>query len=240
MATRRTRGSKAKAASSSEGAAKPASGRKTRTRPSAKKGGGLGKVKAAAGSTPPDNTDNIEATVPSGLAGAYVNSKLHEQKLRTAGLSEPRDFEGEVPELPGDIAAVDHDELSNLIMRFQNALSTATWQASKAYIASDIYEEIADYLENRAILGSTETNDAKRRADAKTDDLVLAWRGRQKEAYHDYVRFRDYARTIEGKVKVVSRVGGFKGEDDDASDRSARRTAGKKPAVGRGRRRTKD
>jgi hypothetical protein len=184
-----------------------------------------------------DSTDDdIRDLVPKGLAGAYVSSKLHEKKVREAGLTPPGDFKGEMPELPDDIDAVDHSVLSNLIMSFQNALSTATWQASMRYIEHDIYEEIAEYLENRALLSSTESNDTKRKADAKTDDKVVRFSSLSKEAYRDYVRFRDLGKTIEGKIKVLSRVGGFKDDENDASDRNA------KPKMSRGasRRRSRD
>lgn len=191
---------------------------------------------------PPDKRDDeIADLVPKGLAGAFVQSKLHEQKLREAGLREPTDpFEGDMPDLPDDIGAVDHDELSQLMLDMQRAYSTAAWRASKAYIANDVLEEIADYLENRALLESEQSNDAKRRAEARTDETVVNFRGKQKEAYYDYVRFRDLARTIEGKVKVLSRVGGFKDDDNDASDRSARQKESKGTARGSSRRRSRD
>jgi hypothetical protein len=64
---------------------------------------------------------------------------------------------------------------------------------------------------------------------------VLAFRGLHKESYHDYVSFRDLARTIEGKVKVLSRVGGFKDDENEASDRSAK----SKGSIGAARRRAK-
>lgn len=170
-----------------------------------------------------DKTDDLDGLVPSGLRGAFVHSKLHEKTIREAGLAEPTDpFEGDMPDLPDDIGAVDHDQLSQLMLDFQRAYSTAQWRASKAYIASDIYDEIADYLENRAVLDSDQSNDSKRKAEARTDNRVVAFRSKQKESYYDYVRFRDLGRTIEGKVKVLSRVGGFKDDDDSASDRSAR------------------
>lgn len=190
--------------------------------------------------TTTDTDDDVSSLVPRGLAGAFVNSKLHEKKLRQAGLSPPSDFEEEMPELPADIDAVDHSELSNLILSFQRALSTSTWQASMAYIAADIYGEIAEYLENRALLESQQSNDSKRRAEAKTDDTVVGFFGMQKESYHNYVRFRDLAKTIEGKVKVLSRVGGFKDDDNDASDRGAQPKASRGAGRGSSRRRTRE
>lgn len=178
-----------------------------------------------------DIDDDVSSLVPKGLAGAFVSSKLHEKKLRQAGLTPPADFDEEMPELPADIDAVDHSQLSNIILSFQRALSTSTWQASMAYIAADIFGEIAEYLENRALIESEQSNDTKRRAEAKTDDTVVAFLGKQKEAYYNYVRFRDLAKTIEGKVKVLSRVGGFKDDDNEASDRGAQ----PKPSRGAGR-----
>jgi len=184
----------------------------------------MGRVRKAASSSSSskrqDKTDDIDINelVPEGLHGAFVHSKLHEKNVRQAGLTPPSDFEGDMPELPEDIDAVDHSELSNLMIQFQNALSTCTWQAAMGYIEADIYEEIAEYLENKAILRTTQSNDAKRKAEARTDDTVVAFRGEQKKAYHRYVRYRDLGKTIEGKIKVISRVGGFKEDEHDASD----------------------
>jgi len=199
-----------------------------------------GRVRKFGSSSSSAKSDDIESLIPRGLAGAFVNSKLHEKKLREAGLSAPDEFEGEMPELPDDIDKTDHSELSNMILAFQSALSTATWQAAKAYIAHDIYDEIGEYLENRALLGSDQSNDAKRKAEAKTDDDVVRFRGLAKESYHDYVRFRDLAKTIEGKVKVLSRVGGFKDDDNDASDRTSGSKASKGASRGSARRRTRE
>lgn len=185
-------------------------------------------------------TDDIDSLVPKGLSGAFVKSKLREETVRKAGLKEPSDFEGEMPELPDDIDAVDHSDLSNLLLGFQSALATATWQASKAYIESDIAEEVYEYLRNNALLETNQSNDLKRRAEAENDDLVVTWKGRQKSAYHDYVSFRDLARTIEGKIKVLSRVGGFKDDENDGSDRTARSKQSKGAARGSARRRIRE
>lgn len=194
-----------------------------------KRGSAARPASSASPDRKPDTSDDLdESMVPRGLSKAFVSSKLNEKKLRQAGLTPPSDFQGDMPELPSDIDAVDHSQLSNTIMAFQNALSTATWKASMAYIANDIYTEIAEYLENKALLSSEQSNDSKRRAEAKTDDDVLMWVGEAKAAYHDYVRFRDFARTIEGKIKVLSRVGGFKDDDNEASDRTTRPKIGKR------------
>src|SRR4051794_15686420 len=144
-----------------------AEGTTRRRRRSSKSGSASKRVRSSASAKSDDKsgkTDDIHSHVPAGLAGAFVESKLHEKKLREAGLEPPADFEGDMPELPEDIDAVDHSELSNLMLRFQNALATSTWQAAMAYIANDIYEEITEYLENRSILHSDQSNDAKRRA----------------------------------------------------------------------------
>lgn len=182
-----------------------------------------------------DDTD-IEELVPHGLRGAFVQSKLHEKNVRQAGLEPPTDFEGEMPELPEDIDAVDHSQLSNLMMSFQNALSTATWQAAMHYIEADIFEEIYEYLENKVILDSEQSNESKRKAEARTDDTVVAFRSEQKKAYHQYVRYRDLAKTIDGKIKVVSRVGGFKEDENEGGDMSAR----SKPRISTRRRKRED
>jgi hypothetical protein len=189
--------------------------------PAPKKGRAKKSSKKAKSTGERDYSDEeVQAMVPSGLAHAFVSSVLHEEALRKAGLEPPSDFEGDMPQLPEDIASVDHSELSNLMLEFQNALATATWQASMAYIEADISEEIAEYLENRGLLESDESTETKRKAEAKTDERVVFFRGRRANSYHNYVRFRDVARTIEGKIKVISRVGGFVGDEHEASDRT--------------------
>jgi hypothetical protein len=104
------------------------------------------------------------------------------------------------------------------------------------YIDADVYEEIADYLENLAIMESDESNDTKRKADAKTDERVVVLRSKQKTAYRSYVRFRDLANTIQGKIKVVSRVGGFKSDDEDGESVSALKKSTRGTSRGAGKR----
>ena len=164
------------------------------------------------GSPEPD----LKELVPEGLTAAFVKAKLHDKALAVAGLGEPADWEGDMPELPSDIAQLDHHQMSSLLGDLANAMSTALWQASRNYIEADILDEIAEYLEDVALLDSDESNESKRKADARTDEAVVAFRGMQKIAYHNYVRFRDLARTIELKWRTVSRVGGFVGDEAEA------------------------
>jgi hypothetical protein len=172
--------------------------------------------------------DEIKKMLPSSLSRAFVESKLHEKHVKQAGLTPPGDYEPDMPQLPEDVGSTTHDELSNLLLQHQSALSTASWRASMFYIEADMMEEIADYLEARAILASDESNDAKRRADAKTDERVVFFRAKQKAAYHDYVRFRDLASDLKGRVAVISRVGGFKDEDEGGSDARVQRAGSSK------------
>src|SRR4051812_19698033 len=78
--------------------------------------------------------EELLALVPGGLATAFVNARLHDKALSLAGLGAPSDWDGEMPELPDDIATEDHDSLSNLLGQFASCLSTSTWHATKAYI----------------------------------------------------------------------------------------------------------
>ena len=157
--------------------------------------------------------DQLKALIPAGLAASFVKSKLHDKSIAVAGLGGPNGWNGDMPEIPQDMAAVDHDEMANLLGGFANALSTALWNASKFYIEADAYDEIAEYLEDIALLDADESNESKRKAQARTDERVVAARALQKTSYHNYVRFRDLARTIEHKWRTVSRVGGFLGDE---------------------------
>lgn len=177
-------------------------------KPLAQKAGGSG--------VPTD--DDLKALVPKGMAATFVKSKLHDKSLAVAGLGEPSDWDGDMPELPNDIAGTDHGTLSNLLAQFTNAMSSSLWAASKAYIEADAYEEIAEYLRNQALLHSNESNDTKRRADAETDDSYVAARAMQKARYHDYVRHRDLSDTLRKRAAVVSRVGGFVGDEADIEE----------------------
>jgi hypothetical protein len=176
--------------------------------------------------------DDLKQLVPDGLARSFVNSKLHDKALALAGLGEPGEWEGEMPELPNDIAGVDHDELSNLHAQFVNAYSTAIWFASRYYVEADAYEAIADYLTDRAVLQTDQSNEQKRRAEAHTDDGVVAARAMHRDAYHNYVRFRDIAGTLDRKAKAVSRIGGFIGDEADNEERSALKSSTRGRAAG--------
>jgi len=101
---------------------------------------------------PAISEDELLALVPGGLATAFVNARMHDRALALAGLGEPSDWDGEMPELPEDIAQEDHDSLSRLLGKFASVLSTATWHAAKAYIQHGFYKQVADYLEDVAIL----------------------------------------------------------------------------------------
>jgi hypothetical protein len=167
--------------------------------------------------------DDVRAMLPVGLGRVFTKSKLDyaEKTIAEFGLASPGAYEGDMPELPSDIASVDHADLSNLLMEFQKALSTARWQQSSSYIWANTYEEIADYCENVVLLNTDESNDTKRKAAARTDDKVVFFRAKQKENYNEYVRWRDLANTIDGKVKVVSRIGGFVSDEEEATERKA-------------------
>lgn len=123
----------------------------------------------------PDD-DAIKAMLPKGIARAFVNSKLHEQRVRASGLTPPDDYEGDMPKLPEDVGSMSHDELSQLLIDFQSALSTATWQASQAYIRADIMDDIADYLSDNVVLKSDQSNEQKRKAEANIDERVSTLR----------------------------------------------------------------
>jgi hypothetical protein len=179
---------------------------------------------------------DLRKLVPTGLEHAFVASKLHDKSIAIAGLGEPGDWDGEMPEIPNDIATADHAEMSELLGQFANAMSTALWHASKNYIEADMLDEIAEYLEDIAMLETEQTNEAKRKAEARTDERVLIVRGQQKRAYHNYVRFRDLARTIELKWRTVSRIGGFIGDEAESESASAlkRSTRGKSAGNSKG------
>lgn len=179
---------------------------------------------------------DLRELVPAGIEAAFVKSKLHDKSLGIAGLGAPADWAGDMPEIPSDIGTIDHAQMSNLLGDLANALSTALWQASKAYIEADAYGEIVEYLEDIAMLDSDQSNEAKRKAQARTDERVLAAKGLERTAYHNYVRFRDLARTIEHKWRTVSRVGGFVGDEAEGEAASAikRSTRGRAAGTAKG------
>jgi len=180
--------------------------------------------------------DDLRELIPTGLEGSLVKSKLHDKTLAIAGLGAPEDLDGDMPFLPDDIASVDHEMMATLLGDFANALSTALWQASKAYIEADAYDVIAEYLEDVALLDANESNEGKRKAQARTDERVVAARSLQRQSYHNYVRFRDLAKTIEIRWRTVSRIGGFVGDEVEAETAGAIKnsTRGKAPGTARG------
>jgi len=180
--------------------------------------------------------DDLRKLIPSGLEASFLKSKLHDKSLAVAGLGEPGDWEGDMPELPSDIAGLDHSEMAGLLAAYANALSSALWNASKSYIEADAYDEIAEYLEDIALLDADESNEGKRKAQARTDERVVAARSLQKSSYHNYVRFRDLGRTIELRWRTVSRVGGFMGDEAEGEVASAIKhsTRGKAAGASRG------
>ena len=77
-----------------------------------------GKLRGLGGKRPVSegpSEEELLALVPGGLATAFVNARMHDRALALAGLGEPSDWDGEMPELPEDIASEDHDSLSNLL-----------------------------------------------------------------------------------------------------------------------------
>jgi hypothetical protein len=111
-------------------------------------------------------------------------------------------------------------------------MSSSLWQASKHYVEADAFEEIADYLENQALVHSEQSNDTKRKAEAKTGDAYVAAIALQKQHYHNYVRHRDLAQTLNAKAKVVSRVGGFVGDEAEGEELRASKTSTRGKALG--------
>lgn len=204
-----------------------------------RKAGARSSSKPARKKTTPGTADDDQllSLVPSGLASAFVNTRLHDKSIAVAGLGAPPDWQGDMPEVPDDIGTVDHSELANLMAQFVNALSTALWHSSKAYVESGLYQDIVDYLTNIAITESDQSNDTKRRAEANTDESVIMAKALYRTAYSDHVRFRDVARTLELRWKTVSRVGGFVGDEADGDDASAikRSTRGKSAGASKGR-----
>jgi hypothetical protein len=167
--------------------------------------------------------DDIKEMLPSGLSRTFVQSQLisAEKQLQAHGLVAPTEYDGEFPELPEDIDATDYSELSNILLALQNALATTVWQQSYHYIWSGTFDEISQHVEAVALTTVEGANAEQRKAKAHIDDKVVFFRARYKEHYNSYVRFRDLAKTIEGKIKAVSRVLGFKDDEEQSTDLSA-------------------
>ena len=173
--------------------------------------------------------DDLLSLVPAGLSQSVVNARLHDKRVALSGLQVQDQYEGDWPALPEDIGTVDHNDLSNLLMRFQQAFNVAHWQHTTAVIEAGIYGDVADYLEENAILSSEQSNEQKRKAEARTDDAVQAARALERQARADARRFGSMVEQLKGNVAVISRVGGFKGDSDSTEDVTPSR-----PAVARG------
>jgi hypothetical protein len=203
-----------------------------------------GKLRGLGGKRPAKegiSEEELLDLVPGGLATAFVNARMHDRALALAGLGEPSDWDGEMPELPEDIASQDHDSLSNLLGDFASCLSTSIWHAAKAYVNHGFYKQVGDYLEDVAVLDSQQSSEQKRKSDAATQEAVVTARALEQSAYSDYVRFRELGKTLKIRHATVSRVGGFvaddvETEDQDEAPRSSTRgrSAGTSRGGGRG------
>lgn len=159
------------------------------------------------------NDQQLLELVPGGLAQAFVTGKLHTKQLAIAGLGGEPDWNGKMPEVPNDIAAEDHNSLSNLLASLVNAYSTALWYASKSHIEAGLYEDIVEYLEAIVLLNVEGSNKEQREAKVITDGRVIAAKSLLRSANTDYIRFRDTAERLRAKHATVSRVGGFVGDE---------------------------
>jgi hypothetical protein len=199
-----------------------------------------GKLRGLGGKRPASegpSEEELLALVPGGLATAFVNARMHDRALALAGLGEPSDWDGEMPELPEDIAREDHDSLSNLLGAFASCLSTSTWHAAKAYIQHGFYKQVGDYLEDVAVLESGQSSEQKRKADAATRPDVVTARALEQLAYSDYVRMRELGKTLKIRHATVSRVGGFVAEETETEDQDEaprRSTRGQGAGTSRG------
>lgn len=198
----------------------------------AAEGGGASRRSRSSRSDSVLTDDQLRALVPEGLEAAFVKSKLHDKALGVAGLGEPDDWDGNMPFIPEDIGTTDHEMMANLLGDLASALSTCVWHASRHYIEADAYDEIAEYLEDIALLDADESNEGKRKAQARTDERVVGARALQRTAYHNYVRFRDLARTLEHQWRTVSRVGGFISDEAEGEAAAIKRTSSRGKSAG--------
>lgn len=179
--------------------------------------------------------DDLLKLIPGGLAHAFVVAKMHDKQLAIAGLGPEPDWEGEMPELPSDIAAEDHDSLSNLLAAFTNAYSTATWYASMSLIEAGHYDDIVEYIKGIVTREAVGTNKEKRDAEVITDGRVIAAKALARTAHSDYIRFRDTAARLKAKGAAVSRVGGFVGDEASAENLRAHKSSTRGKSLGSGR-----
>jgi hypothetical protein len=193
-----------------------------------------GRKKQDAGEDIDLDDDEIEAMLPAGLAQVHVKSKMDEARkaIEEQGLSLPGAYEGEEPELPNDISTWDHNALSDLLAQFQNAHSTASTQAAQAHIWNNTYGEIAEYLENQNLLESDQSNDTKRKAEARTEPRVVFFRAKAVYYKNESERWRTLASSLDKKGAVVSRVGGFVEGDNAQEDRRAAKPSTRGAAKG--------
>jgi hypothetical protein len=173
---------------------------------------------AAEGDEEEWDEDALLDYVPGGLATAFVNARLHDKSLEIAGLGEPGEWDGDMPELPEDIATMDHDTLSNLLADFAVCLSTANWFATKARIERIFYDQIVEYMEAISVLDSQESSEQKRKADAATQPAVVVAKALAATATSDMHRFQTMASNLKLKHATVSRVGGFVGDEVEAEE----------------------
>jgi hypothetical protein len=179
--------------------------------------------------------EDLLQLVPGGLAHAFVVSKMHDKQLAIAGLGPEPDWEGEMPELPSDIATEDHDTLSNLLAAFTNAYSTATWYASMSLIEAGHYDDIVEFLKATVMKEAQGSSKEKRDAEVITDGRVVAAKALARTAHSDYIRFRDTASRLKAKGAAVSRIGGFVGDEADAENLRANKSSTRGRSLGSGR-----
>lgn len=200
--------------------------------PAPKKGKRSGKKKSS-GDIDLDE-DEVEAMLPTPLAQLHIRSKLDyaEAQIEEQGLKLTGAYEGDMPELPNDISGYSHADMSDLLAQFQNAHSTASAQASQATIMGNTYGELAEYVEDLAILESDQSNAEKRKAEARTDGTVVFFRAKAADYRNQSRRWTDLAGELRGKTAVVSRVGGFVEGDGAQSDLRAAKPSTRGAAKG--------
>jgi hypothetical protein len=181
------------------------------------------------------NDQHLLQLIPGGMAHAFVVSKLHDKQLALAGLGPEPEWQGEMPILPLDIAAEDHDSLSNLLAAFTNSFSTATWYMSMAQIEASLYDEIVEYLEAIAMRESNGSSKEKREAEVKLDGRVVAAKALARIAHSDNVRFRGIAASLKAKSATVSRIGGFLGDEAASENAGAIKNSTRGKSSGRSR-----
>jgi hypothetical protein len=110
--------------------------------------------------------------------------------------------------------------LSNLLRDFAVCLSTATWHAAKARIDRIFFDQVVEYVESVAILESQQSSEAKRKADAATNEVVVLAKALATSAQASMLRFQAQQSNLKLKHATVSRVGGFVGDEVEAEDQN--------------------